>query len=102
LSSHQDAELVNVDRGVLEKYGFPKGEIDYRHKGEEYKDVVRRINPDIIVEDDCQSIGGFKKTVYFNIESKVARRIKSIVVKEFQGIDHLPEEISQLVNYSDS
>lgn len=45
--------------------------------------------PDILIEDDCESIGGEKEMVYPHIKDELKSKIKSIVVKEFEGIDHL-------------
>ena len=53
----------------------------------------------MLVEDDCESIGGGKKMVYLNIKPEVRTRIKSIAVKEFGGIDHLPGKMSNLIKY---
>jgi hypothetical protein len=99
LSSHKNAGDVETDRSVLKKYGFPGGEIFFRRNREEYKDVVGRIRPlpDLIVEDDCESIGGKAEMVSPNLKPEVRDRIKSIVVKEFEGIDHIPDEVSELM-----
>ena len=98
LSSHKNARDVAEDKFVLKKYAFPAGRIFYRRNREEYKDVVERILPlpDVIVEDDCESIGGEVEMVYPNLKPELKSRIKSIVVKEFGGVDHLPDEISEL------
>jgi len=50
--------------------------------------------PDIIIEDDCESIGGKYEMTYTHIKPELKKRIKSIVVEEFGGIDHLPDNIS--------
>jgi len=98
LSSHKNARDVAEDKFVLKKYAFPAGRIFYRRNREEYKDVVERTRPlpDVIVEDDCESIGGEVEMVYPNLKPELKSRIKSIVVKEFGGVDHLPDEISEL------
>jgi hypothetical protein len=98
-SSHRDPELIEVDKIVLDRYGFPEGELLFRDSNEKYKDVAEKILPDIIVEDDCQSIGGKKEMVYPNIKPKLQAKIKSIVVKEFEGIDQLPNKIDDLLKY---
>ncbi len=49
--------------------------------------------PDILIEDNCESIGGVKEMVYTNIKNKLKDKIKHIVVKEFEGIDHLPDKL---------
>jgi hypothetical protein len=98
LSSHKNAKDVEKDKFVLKKYVFPDGQIFYRRNREEYKDVVKRIQPlpDVIVEDNCESIGGKVEMVYPNLKPELKTRIKSIVVKEFAGIDDIPDEISEL------
>jgi hypothetical protein len=98
LSSHKNAGDVEKDKFVLKKYAFPDGQIFYRQNREEYKDVVERIRPlpDVIVEDDCESIGGKIEMVYPNLKPELKNKIKSIVVKEFEGIDDIPDEISEL------
>lgn len=99
LSSHRTAKDVETDRSVLKKHGFPDGQIFSRRNREEYKDVVEGIRPlpDLIIEDDCESIGGKSEMVYPNLRPELRNKIKSIVVKEFQGIDCIPDEISELI-----
>lgn len=96
LTSHEKAVGVEVDKKVLAKYGFPVGEIYYRQNGEAYKDVAERVMPDILIEDDCESIGGEAEMTYPHIRKDLQSKIKSIVVKEFQGIDHLPDALTEL------
>ena len=99
LSSHKNAKDVEEDKFVLNKYAFPDGQIFYRRSREEYKDVIERIRslPDVIVEDNCESIGGTVEMVYPNLRPELKNKINSIVVKEFGGIDHLPGKISELM-----
>ncbi len=93
LSSHEDEESVEKDKVVLERYDFPQGEIYYRQNGEAYGQVVERVGCDVLIEDDCESIGGVVEMTYPQIRDDLKLRIKSIVVREFGGIDHLPEDI---------
>jgi len=99
LSSHKSARDAETDKSVLKKYGFPDGPVIYRRDREEYKDVVERIRPlpDVIIEDDCQSIGGKIEMVYPNLKPEIKSTIESIVVKEFEGIDWVPDRITELV-----
>jgi hypothetical protein len=99
LSSHRNAKDVETDKSVLEKYAFPDGQVFYRRNREEYKDVVEGIRPlpDLIVEDDCESIGGRTEMVHPNLGPESKDRIRSIVVKEFEGIDCVPAKISELM-----
>ena len=96
MSSHQTDGDLEKDREVLRRYGFPQGEVQFRQGGEEYRDTTERVMPDIIIEDDCESIGGETEMIYPQIEAELRGNIRSIVVKEFAGIDHLPDELSAL------
>lgn len=71
----------------------------FRREGEEYKNAAERVIPDILIEDDCESIGGEVEMTYPHIKPELKTRIKSITVKEFGGIDHLSENISDLAGY---
>jgi hypothetical protein len=98
LTSHQNQKMIPVDLRVLDKYGFPTGKIYFRQNGEAYKDVAERAMPDILIEDDCASIGGEAEMTYPHIRADLKPKIKSIVVKEFQGIDHLPDSLQDLTS----
>jgi hypothetical protein len=97
LSSHRRVEDVEKDKQVLRVHGFPDGQVLFRRTVEEYKDVAERALPDVLIEDDCESIGGEKEMTYPYIRPELKARIKSIVIKEFSGLDHLPDKISALV-----
>jgi hypothetical protein len=93
LSSHITEENVQKDKDVLRKYNFPEGEVLFRMGEEGYGEIVERIMPDVLIEDDCESIGREKEMVYPHLHPEVRSKIKSIVVKEFGGIDHLADDI---------
>lgn len=99
LTSHKNAAGVEIDKQVLVKYGFPRGEIYWRQNGQQYKDVAEKVMPDILIEDDCTSIGGEAEMTYPHIREDLKPKIKSIVVKEFQGIAHLPDNLALLLKY---
>jgi hypothetical protein len=99
LTSRRTIEEVQIIRKVLSKYEFPDGELLFRKEGEEYKDAAERALPDVIVEDDCESIGGEEEMTYPHIKQELKLRVKSIVVKEFAGIDDLPKDVSALFKY---
>ena len=80
----------------MEKYLFPKGQVFYRQNGESYKNITERIIPDVLVEDDCESIGGEKEMTITFVRPEIKQKIKSIVVKEFSGIDNLPDDLNIL------
>jgi hypothetical protein len=98
LTSRRASQEVQAIRAVIAKYHFPSGRLLFRREGEEYKDVAERALPDLIVEDDCESIGGEEEMTYPHMKQDLKTRIKSIVVKEFGGIDHLPDIVSDLLN----
>ena len=52
-----------------------------------------------MIEDDCQSIGPGQIT-YPQIPTSVRTRIKSIIVPELGGIDHLPDDPQALLTSS--
>lgn len=54
------------------------------------------MRPDILVEDNCESIGGEKEMVITKVDTAIKRKIKSIPVKEFRGIDHLTGNINNI------
>ena len=62
-------------------------EILCRERGEQYSEIVERIKPDILIEDDCKSIGGQKEWCITNVREEIKERIHSIIVPEFKGID---------------
>jgi hypothetical protein len=96
LSSHRDSLEVVADRVVLDRWVFPPGDILWRAEGESYADVVARAAPDVLVEDDCESIGGREDTASAHLLPEVAKKVHSLVVKEFGGIDHLPDDPKSL------
>ena len=91
LSSHRNPDDVAADVLVLRTYGFPVGRVLARRPGESYGDIAAREAPDVLIEDDCESIGAAQVT-YPQIAPAVRPLIKSIIVPEFSGIDHLPED----------
>jgi len=102
LTSRTAPKQIAEIKRVLEKYDFPDNQnLLYRKKGEEYKDVAEKLMPDILIEDDCESIGGEKEMTYTHIKPELKEKIKLISVKEFGGIDHLPDELEELLNYQE-
>lgn len=81
---------------LLERYGFAGSKLYYREKGRRYHEIVELIQPDILIEDDCKSIGGSWQMCITYVTPKIKSEIKSIVVKEFKGIDHLPLSLREL------
>lgn len=96
LTSRETDKEIDDIKQVLKTNGFPEGELYFRKEGEQYKDVAERVIPDILVEDDCESIGGESEMTYPHIKQELKDKIKSIPVKEFGGIDHLPDSLLEL------
>jgi hypothetical protein len=95
LSSHRTDAEVAADETVLERHRFPRRRVLFRADGESYGEVVARELPDILIEDDCESIGA-AELAYAQIADDVRRRVKSIVVPEFGGFLHLPDPLEEL------
>jgi len=96
LTSRCSPDEVEQARQILQRCGFPEGQLLFRLEEEEYKDVAERAQPDILIEDDCESIGGEIEMTYPHIRPEIKAGIISIVVKEFGGIDHLPDTLTEL------
>lgn len=93
-----DAEALVLDQRVLERYSFPRGEIYHRKSGQHYAQIVERLLPEVLIEDDCESIGGVMEMTITAVNPSIQKRVKSIVVKEFGGIDELPDDIVKLLS----
>ena len=93
-------ENITVDQEVLDKNKFPKGEIYHRQKRESYAQIAERIVPDILIEDDCESIGGKKEMTITFIKPKIKQKIRSVIIKEFSGINDLPDNLHELLKYA--
>lgn len=94
LTSRTIPEEIEDIRYVLDAFDFPDREhLLFRQTGEEYKDVAEQLMPDILIEDDCESIGGEPEMTYPHIKPELKKQIRSIVVREFGGIDHLPDDL---------
>lgn len=63
-----------------------------REPGESYADVARRAGADVVVEDDCESIGGRSEMA----APGLGEAIRCIVVPEFGGLAHLPDDPGDL------
>jgi len=96
-SATRKAETLQKIEQALKANGFPEGQLHFRGSTRSYAEVAEVIDPDIIVEDDCESIGGEKEMIYPNMASSCKSRIRSVVVKEFGGIDHLPDDPQELI-----
>jgi hypothetical protein len=87
-------DQVDKILNVLKKHDFPNPEnLAYRISGEDFKDVVNRIQPDVLIEDDCESIGGKLEM----ISPTLSNIIRTIITKEFEGIDKLSDDFKMLL-----
>ncbi len=85
---------------LLKKHGFVGAFLITREQNDKYKDVVEVLKPNILIEDDCRSIGGAWQMCITKVSPEIKERIKVIVVPEFNGIDNLPTDIEQLKNFN--
>ncbi len=100
LSSRRVKGEIEAIRNVLQKYSFPDSQnLLYRQQGKDYKDVTEGLMPNILIEDDCESIGGEQEMTYTHMSHYDKRKIHSVTVKEFSGIDYLPDNLGQLKTY---
>lgn len=93
LTSRTKEKEINDIKNVIKQYHFPDGQIFFRQNGEKYKDIAEKVMPDILIEDDCESIGGADNMTITFVKPEIKKKIKSIVVKEFGGIDQLPDDM---------
>jgi hypothetical protein len=96
LSSHRRPEDVEIDIAVLRRYDFPEGDVFARQEGEDYGVAALRARPNVLIEDDCESIGGEVQMTYPRLEATAQEYIISIVVPEMGGIDHLADDCERL------
>lgn len=93
LCSYVRRNRYNFIKSVIDFYGIDYTEILCRDKCEGYSDIVERVCPDVLIEDDCKSIGGVKKCCINGVREYIRANIKSIIVPEFSGIDDVMIEI---------
>ncbi len=98
LTSRTAADDIQLVERALSSHRFPSGRLFHRLKGEEYAEVAKRVRPDILIEDDCESIGGSEQMASHGLGKRSAIRV--IAVKEFSGIDGLPDSLRELEQLS--
>jgi hypothetical protein len=81
---------------LLKQYRFAGSKLYFREKKQKYKDIIEIVRPDILIEDDCRSIGGSWQMCITNVSPEIKDSIKSIIVKEFTGIDNLSSSVQLL------
>ena len=77
-SSHERKEDIEKDKIVLKNYHFPEAQVYWRENGASYAEVVEKLLPDILIEDDCESIGGEVEMTYPHIRKDLKSKIKSV------------------------
>lgn len=98
ITSRRKPEQIKDIQNVLKRHNFPGGKLLFRKEKEKYKDVAEKLIPDIFIEDDCEGIGENEITIN-HVKPLIKKNIKSILVTEFAGIDHLPDKIQNLRNW---
>lgn len=89
-------EIADV-QAVLHQFGFPDAtNLHFKQAHESYADVAEKVMPDVLIEDDCESIGGETQMTHPHLRAEAKKWIHSIVTKEFAGIDDLPDDVSRL------
>ncbi|MFA6296714.1 MAG: undecaprenyldiphospho-muramoylpentapeptide beta-N-acetylglucosaminyltransferase [Patescibacteria group bacterium] len=96
LTSRISMDEVSQIGEVLAKNNFPEGDLYYRKENQKYNNIIEYVKPDILIEDDCESNGGQKEMAITLVKPEIKNSIKSIVVKEFQGIDSLSDDVKLL------
>ena len=73
LSSHEKQADVRKDKNVLKRHGFPKGRVLFRKNGISYKEIAESTEPDVLIEDNCESIGGKKEMIITHVSRKAKK-----------------------------
>lgn len=81
---------------LLLKYGFPGTYLVCREKNDRYNDIVENICPQLLIEDDCKSIGGTWQMCITHVKPEIRDRIQYVVVRESKGIDDIQINIDLL------
>jgi hypothetical protein len=99
LGPSRKPENMAKNEQILRHLNFPPGPLCHRGPDETYAQAVERVAPDVYVEDDCESIGGEVEMAAPHLSAEARARIKTIVIPEFFGIDHLPDDPQQLLTW---
>lgn len=99
-TSRKKLKEVQEIQEILIKNNFAGRYLYYRNNKQKYKDIVEFVAPNILIEDNCRSIGGKWQMCITYVKPEMKERIKSIVVKEFTGIDDLPLLLPDLLKFN--
>jgi hypothetical protein len=97
LSSHRRPDDIRVDESVIRRHGFPAGSVHGRQEGEDYGPLVERLGLDVLVEDDCESIGGAAQTCAAQLSPAGRQSVRCIILPEFSGLAGLPDNPAELL-----
>ena len=61
---------------MLSNYNFPDAPVLYRHGKETYAEIAERVIPDVLIEDNCESIGGEVEMTFPHINPQKKKLIK--------------------------
>lgn len=93
LCTYVKKNRIKFIASILKYYNIEYTKLVYRDKSENYSDLVEKIRPDVLIEDDCKSIGGENEMCITNVKEEFKKNIKSIIVEEFKGIDKFENKI---------
>lgn len=102
LSSHRHPDGIRADESVIRRYGFPAGPVHGRGQGEDYGPLAEQLGLDVLVEDDCESIGGTAQTCAGQLSPTGRQSIRCIVLPEFSGLAALPDDPAKLLTPGES
>ncbi len=92
-------QQARVIADLLLKYKLPGSRLYFRERRQKYHHLVESVRPEILIEDNCKSIGGSRQMCITDVEPRLKNEIHSIVVEEFKGIDHLPASVEELSSF---
>jgi len=98
LSSHRGEDDLRADESVIRRHGFTAGPVHGRQQGESYGSLVERLSLDVLIEDDCESIGGAVQTCAAQLSPGSRASTRCILLPEFSGLAGLPDDPAELRN----
>ncbi len=102
LSSHRRQDDIRADESVIRRHGFPAVPVHGRQEGEDYGPLVDRLGLDVLVEDDCESIGGAAQTCAAQMSPAGRQSVRCVVLPEFSGLADLPSNPAELLTLGDT
>jgi hypothetical protein len=96
-TSSRKLKEVEAVKANLIKHKFKGTKLYYRSENQEYRDIVELVVPNILIEDDCRSIGGESQMCITHVKPEIKNKIKPISVEEFKGIENLSKKLSDML-----